>query len=118
MPLNRFQCGGRLFKVPYWHLKKYSPVLLRLDEPDTDGTRGTSNDTAIPIDDFVSAEEFVIFLDFFYRGFVPIHHGQWFCLTYILLKYPSPRDPDRRMVQATRHILETGLQRSAYESSR
>lgn len=72
MSLNFFQCGGRLFRIPYWHLKEYCPVLLRLAEPDAEGTRGTSDDTAIPIDDCISAEEFVMFLDFFYRGFVPV----------------------------------------------
>ena len=48
----------------------YCPILLRPAEPDTGGTGGTSDDTAIPIDDIVSAEEFVIFLDYLYRGFV------------------------------------------------
>jgi len=61
-------CDGKLFRVPYWHLEKYSSALLRLAEPNTDGTRGTSDETAIPIDDLVSVEEFVMFLDFFYRG--------------------------------------------------
>jgi hypothetical protein len=35
--------------------------------------RGTSDEDAIPINDLVSAEEFVVFLDFFYQGFVPVH---------------------------------------------
>jgi len=61
-------CGGRLFRVPHWHLKKYCPVLLRPAEPGTDGTRGRTDDTAISVDDLVSVEEFVILLDFFYRG--------------------------------------------------
>jgi len=74
------QCGGRLFRILYWHLEKYCPALLRLAEPgsdsETDGTRGTSDDTAIPIGDNISAEEFAIFLDFFYRGFAQFHHLQ------------------------------------------
>ncbi|KAF9642121.1 hypothetical protein BDM02DRAFT_3193870 [Thelephora ganbajun] len=60
-------CSGRLFKIPYWHLKKYCPILLHPAKHDI-GSDGSSDDTAIPIDDYVSAEEFVIFLDFFYRG--------------------------------------------------
>ena len=80
--IDFLQCGRRLFRIPYWHLKKYSPVLLRLVEPDTDRTRGTSDDTAIPIDGCISAEEFVMFLDFFYRGFVLTHHVQWFRSAY------------------------------------
>ena len=72
MQLNTFQCGRKLFKLPYWHLKKYSPVLLHLAGSDTDETRGTSDSTAISIDDIVSAEQFVMFLDFFYRRFVSV----------------------------------------------
>ena len=74
LPLNRFQCGGRLFKIPYWFLEKYSTVLLSLTVSDTNEARGTSDDTAIPIDDLLSKGEFVMFLDFFYRGFVPVIH--------------------------------------------
>ena len=69
-----FQCGGRFFKIHYWYLVKYCPIMSYLVESDTDGTRGTSDDTAIPIDEWVSADEFVIFLDFFYRGSVPFHY--------------------------------------------
>jgi len=61
-------CGRELFKVPYWHLEKYSPTLLRLVETGADGMQGTSDHTAIPIDGFISKGEFVMFLDFFYRG--------------------------------------------------
>lgn len=96
--LNPFQCGGKLFKVPYWHLKKYSPALLPLGEPNADETRGASDDTAIPIDDLVSAEEFVIFLDFFYNGFVPLNHEQLLGVAHILSKHTSQQDPNKRVV--------------------
>ena len=83
--MNHFQCGGRLFKVPHWQLKKYCPVLLRLAEPNTDGTGGTSDDTAIPIDDLVSVEELVLLLDFFYCGFVPLRYVGPFRSAYFFL---------------------------------
>ena len=94
MNVNPFQCGARLFKVPYWHLEKYSPVLLRLVDSDTDGTGGTSDDTAIPIDSLVSAEEFVIFLDFFYCGSVPVNANNDLvqltsCLSILRKKIPT-----------------------------
>jgi hypothetical protein len=66
-----------------------------LVESDTDGTRGTSDDTAIPIDEWVSADEFVIFLDFFYRGSVPLHYVQLFRSAYHRLKHPPQGDPSR-----------------------
>jgi len=63
-------CGGTLFRIPRWHLDKYCPSLLLPEKPDgnTDGAQGTSDDTAIPIGDLISAEEFSIFLDFFYSS--------------------------------------------------
>ena len=66
-----FQCGGVLFRIPRWHLDKYYPNLLLPGKPDgnNDGVQGTSDDTAIPIGDHISAEEFTIFLNFFYRRF-------------------------------------------------
>jgi len=90
-----FQCGGKLFKIPHWHLRKYCPILLHLAELDTDGTRGSSDDTAIPIDDHTSVEEFVIFLDFFYRGFVPDRHVQrflWLTVSLSILRKEIPTD--------------------------
>lgn len=61
-------------------MKKYCPTLLPLEESDSvaDETRGTSDDTAIPIDDHVSVGEFEILLGFFYHGFAPVHHTQRF----------------------------------------
>lgn len=92
--MNPFQCGGELFKVPYWHLEKYSPMLLRPAESGANGTRGTSDDTAIPIDDFISKREFVIFLDLFYRGFVTVDHRRWHrslitCLSILRKEIPA-----------------------------
>ena len=94
LPLNRFQCGGSLFKVPYWLLEKYSPVLFCLTVSDANEARGTSDDTAVPIDDLVSRGEFVIFLDFFYRGFVPNNHKRWLrwlipCPSFLQKKIPT-----------------------------
>ena len=63
-----FQCGKILFRIPRWHLNKYCPSLLLPTKPD-----GTSDDTAIPIGDRVSAEEFTIFLNFFYGRFASAH---------------------------------------------
>jgi len=80
-------CGGRLFKLPHWQTERFSPVLSRLTESDTDGMRGTSDDTAIPIDDFITRGEFVMFLDFFYRGiFRKIPADEWCKLLVISSK--------------------------------
>ena len=95
--MNPFQCGGELFKVPYWHLEKYSPIMmLRLPVAVSyaDGTRGTSDDTAIPIDGIISKGEFVIFLDFFYRGFVTVNRKRWHrwlisCLSILRKEIPA-----------------------------
>ena len=96
--LKPFQCAGKLFKVHYWHLTQCSSALLRLIDPNTDGARGTSDDTAIPIDDLVSAGEFVTFLDFIYTGFVPVNHEQQHYSAYVLFKRPSRPYPDKRVV--------------------
>ena len=68
-----FQCGGVLFRIPRWHINRYCPNLLPPAGPDggTDGAQGTSDNTAIPIGDHISAEEFTIFLDFFHNRFAP-----------------------------------------------